>query len=338
MDKIPIKGDTEIYVLCPAYTKTGGPELLHQLVNELIKNGINAHITYFKINKNNDNYTPEDFKKYIKDYKLFEDITDNENNIVITPEVTSAIKLTKKIKNAKKILWWLSVDNFKKTYTLKNTMKHYHIYSVLILMIKKEITYNFDYIKTFDYHFCQSYYSIDYLKSNGIKNIYYLSDYIGDEYLEIDENYREKKDIITYNPKKGIKFTKKLIESSPNLNFVPIQNLTTKQVKELLLKSKVYIDFGNHPGKDRIPRESAMCGCCILTNKQGSAKYYKDVSIDDEFKFEDKIEHLDSIKNKISECIENYDMEIKKFSTYRNYIKQEKQKFKDDVKKIFKII
>ena len=29
------------------------------------------------------------------------------------------------------------------------------------------------------------------------------------------------------------------------------ENLTTKQVKELLLKSKVYIDFGNHPGKDR---------------------------------------------------------------------------------------
>lgn len=27
-------------------------------------------------------------------------------------------------------------------------------------------------------------------------------------------------------------------------------------------KAKVYIDFGFHPGKDRIPREAVMCGAC----------------------------------------------------------------------------
>lgn len=335
MDKIVIKEDTEIYVLCSAYSKTGGPELLHQLVKELTDNGINAYITYYGT-KNNKEYTPNDFKKYITEYKLLEDINDNENNIVITPEVVYGIKLTKKIKNAKKILWWLSVDNFRRTYTLKNAMKNFPIYTVLILLIKGEITFNFDYIKTFDCHFCQSYYSIDYLKSNGITNIYYLSDYISDEYLTIDEEYGRKKDIIAYNPKKGKKFTEKLIKSSPNLNFVPIQNLTTNQVKELLLKCKVYIDFGHHPGKDRIPREAAMCGCCIITNKQGSAKYFEDVPINDEFKFEDDEENINNIKNKITQCIENYDIEIKKFIKYRNAIKQEKQKFKDDVKKLFK--
>ena len=335
MDELIIKENTEIYVLCPAYTKTGGPELLHQLVKELTDNGINAYITYFKINKNNNEYTPNDFKKYITEYRLLKDINDHKDNIVITPEAVLPLKLTKKIKNTKKILWWLSVDNFKKTHTIKNVMKNYPIYTALILMIKGEITYNFDYIKTFNYHLCQSHYSIEYLKSNEITNRYYLSDYINDEYLILGDEYGEKEDIITYNPKKGIEFTKKLIKSSPNLNFIPIKNLTTEQVKELLLKSKVYIDFGNHPGKDRIPREAAMCGCCIITNKQGSAKYYEDVSINDEFKFEDNEENINAIRNKITNCIENYDIEIKKFNTYRNDIKQEKQKFKEDVKKFF---
>lgn len=333
-----IKGDTEIYVLCPAYKKTGGPELLHQLVKELNDNGIKAYITYFKTKRNNKEYTPNDFKKYITEYRLLDEINDSENNIIITPEVTSAIRLTKKIKNAKKILWWLSVDNFKKTHTFKNVIKNYRIYIVLILLLRGEVTLNFDYIKTFDCHFCQSYYSIDYLKSNGITNFYYLSDYVSDEYLIIDYAFEEKEDIIVYNPKKGIEFTEKLIEASPDLNFVPIKGLTTNQVKELLLKSKVYIDFGNHPGKDRLPREAAMCGCCILTNKQGSAKYHEDVSIDDEFKFDDEEENIRVIQNKITQCIENYEIETKKFNAYRNAIKQEKQKFKDDVEKFFKIM
>lgn len=31
-------------------------------------------------------------------------------------------------------------------------------------------------------------------------------------------------------------------------------------------KVKLYVYFGNHTGKARIPREGAMFGCVILTN------------------------------------------------------------------------
>lgn len=34
---IEIYEQTKVYVLCPAYLKTGGPELLHQLVHTLSK-------------------------------------------------------------------------------------------------------------------------------------------------------------------------------------------------------------------------------------------------------------------------------------------------------------
>lgn len=34
---IEIYEQTKVYVLCPAYSKTGGPELLHQLVHTLFE-------------------------------------------------------------------------------------------------------------------------------------------------------------------------------------------------------------------------------------------------------------------------------------------------------------
>lgn len=52
-------------------------------------------------------------------------------------------------------------------------------------------------------------------------------------------------------------------------------------------KSKVYIDFGNHPGKDRIPREAAISGCIVITGKRGAAAFAEDVCIPETYKFDE---------------------------------------------------
>lgn len=146
---------------------------------------------------------------------------------------------------------------------------------------------------------------------------------------------KQKSNKVLYNPKKGYRFTKRIIKRANDLEWVPIKNLTTTQVKELLLQSKVYIDFGNHPGKDRFPREAAMCGCVIITGKRGSAKFCEDVPIDDVFKFKDSRKNINKIVTKIKECLNNYDTKNKKFENYRNYIKGEKEQFKKDIDTIF---
>ena len=33
---------------------------------------------------------------------------------------------------------------------------------------------------------------------------------------------------------------------------------------------QVYIDFGHHPGQDRLPREAVQCGCVVITGTRGS--------------------------------------------------------------------
>lgn len=330
---IPIKKGATIYVLCPAYAKSGGPELLHQLVYELNQNHINAQIAYYHTKKSQD-YTPDDFKKYIQTFELYDNIQDIADNYIIFPEVMT--KTMTKFKKATKIIWWLSVDNHTNRRGIFNCLKFCGVRELLGLIRHGQFYTNDNHLKLADYHLCQSHYAIDFLKEQH--NTYYLSDYINDSFLKIKPDYNKKENYVLYNPKKGINFTKKLIKKAPDLNWIPIQGLTTEQVRDLLLKSKVYIDFGNHPGKDRFPREAALCGCCVITSKTGSAKFDADVPISKQYKFDDTDDNLELIIKKIRQCITNYDDKVNEFSTYRQYILEEKQNFSQDAKKIFKII
>lgn len=335
MKKIELNRTSKVYVLCPAYSKTGGPELLHQLVKKMNDFNIDANIVYFRTNKDNKAYRNSEFDIYTQTYIELDGIEDKEENLLIIPEISTAIKLSKKFKNIKKAIWWLSVDNFLKGYRIFKPIETTGVYTYIKSLIKGRILFNFNYIKNIEYHLCQSYYAIDFLKSKGIEEPLYLSDYINNTFLEDNIKKIEKQDIVLYNPKKGFEFTNKIINLSPDFKWVPIKNLTTQQVKELLLKSKVYIDFGNHPGKDRFPREAAMCGCCIITGKRGSAAFDKDVPIGEEFKFDDKSQNIPVIVQKIKQCFENYEIENRKFDKYRQYIKSEEKAFEEDIKRIF---
>jgi hypothetical protein len=126
--------------------------------------------------------------------------------------------------------------------------------------------------------------------------------------------------------------TLKLVEEAKDIQFVPIKKMPREEVIKLLQKAKVYIDFGYHPGKDRLPREAAILGCCVITGKRGSAKFFEDVPIPDEYKFEDKEESIPEIIDKIKDCFENYEERYKDFEYYRQFIKNEPQKFLEDFK------
>jgi hypothetical protein len=111
--------------------------------------------------------------------------------------------------------------------------------------------------------------------------------------------------------------------------------MTPEEVANLLLKAKVYIDFGHHPGKDRIPREAAISNCCVIVGKKGSARFQEDVPIKDEFKFEPKKRNIPNIIDKIRHLLDNYEREIKKFEDYKEFILNEEEKFEEDIKRIF---
>lgn len=321
----------KIYILCPSYSKSGGPELLHQLCFNLNRNNIECKMVYYNI-KTSEHLNPE-FRKYDTTEIPIDDIIDDRHSLVIAPE--SYFIILKRFHHCYKSIWWTSVDNYTRWGVPSLRIKNYGICNFLRHPLESYISNKV--IQKVDYHFCQSYYSKEYLINKGIEKnkLYMLSDYISDEYFEEDYDIDEKEDWVAYFPSKGFDVTSKLIEFAPDIKWKPIQNMTTSQVRGLLQKCKVYIDFGNFPGKDRIPREAAISGCCIITGTKGASYYYQDVPIDSKYKFDNPLQNKVQIIDRIRECISNYNTLINDFSDYREIIASEKDMFEKEVKKIF---
>ncbi len=326
---IEVKKNTIIYVACPANAATGGPELLHQLVFKMNQFGYNAMMFYYP-NNVEDPVHPR-YKKYGNEF--VREIRDEEKNILIVPEVKT--DLIYKYKKLRKAIWWLSVNYFPR---YPRSFKH-RIKIILKTIKNQKWCYNFEHIDKL-YHLVQSYYAKNYLLSHGIERdrIEYLSDYINPLFISKqleNKNDLRKENIVAYNPKKGFEFTKKIIDRCPEIKFVPIINMIPEEVAELLLKSKIYIDFGDHPGKDRIPREAAISNCVVIVGKKGSAVFEEDVPIDEKYKFEVKKANIPQIINKIKYILNNYENIINDFVGYRQFILEEERKFEEDIKRIF---
>jgi len=359
---LKVYSNSKVYLIAPARIATGGPELLHQLCYHLRNSlKIDAYMHYFP--SNHLNPVHPNYKNYNNPF--VDKIKDSSENILISPEIYSSVLLLKKYRKIRKVIWWLSVDNalFSDIYAdskckfpiitlmsmfnkiAKKIFKIHSFFDIDKVIVNKYLTNKHFVLKFFsdidiqsiNLNLCQSHYAMNFLKNFSINNITYLSDYLNQEFFVETSYIDKKKDIVVYNPKKGFSFTEKIIKHAPKIKFVPLINMTRQQVIETLQKTKVYIDFGNHPGKDRLPREAAILGCCVITGKRGSAKYFEDVSIPEEYKFEDTKENINKIIQKIRFCFKNYKKAVEDFDYYKNVIKREKEKFLQDIKKIFKI-
>ena len=111
--------------------------------------------------------------------------------------------------------------------------------------------------------------------------------------------------------------------------------MSREDLLNTLIKSKIYIDFGTHPGRDRIPREAVLLGNCILTNRKGSANNPVDISIPDKFKFEEIEINMKTLNNIINDIFDNYSEQFKNFLPYQLNVKNEKNIFKRQATKIF---
>ncbi len=334
-DMSSVKSDScEIYVVCPAYKKTGGMELLHQLVYALNTEGAHATIAYTGVAKSS-NSCPinSEYAQYVNSYIPAQQIPDRDGVIVVLPEVDA--KMVSSFKYAKIYFWWLSIDNYLKVYSLWYNLRNCNFRAAVSLIKHGAWRYALSFLRRdVNLNLVQSYYAKDYLEKHGFTNIVRLSDYINDEYI-VDDTSRPRMDHILYNPKKGIEFTRLLMEAAPDLQWMPIENMTLDEVRRTLKTAKVYVDFGNHPGKDRFPREAAISGCCVLTGKRGSAAFEQDVPIPSAYKFEDSIANIPLIIEKIRECLADFSRCAHDFDGYRAMIVSEKKIFNEDVRRIF---
>lgn len=301
-----------IYILCPANLETGGPELLHQLGYKLNLLGIETKITYINKKENVDPVC-DSYRKYNVPYN--DTLELSSDTLVIVPEIY--ISFIQQLKNCRCVIWWLSVDYAK-----------YKNEDMSLMMDNPRF-----------FHLVQSQYALEYLRDSLKinKNVYYLSDYLNSAFFDPTKVVQdsERSNVVVFNPKKGANKTANIIFSSDyRIKWQALNGLTPEQMREVMRKAKVYIDFGSHPGKDRIPREAAMCGCCIITNRDGAAANNIDVAIPDKYKFKNDNE-AKPVLECINEIFEQYSEKKKDYIPYINKISGEFIEFEKDIVKFF---
>ena len=289
------------------------------------------------------------FRKNInlKDYKIKIDkqIDDTKNVCLVIPETFTGY--IRAIKKAKISIWWLSVDNYIDKVKSEN-QQNLRNYLVLLANFSRKIFFSFINLNHHNkslslneiknkkiIHLCQSYYSYEFLKKKKFKNLLMLKDFI-----QIRNRKKFKKNIdIILNSNKGQKYNEMFIkEYNEIFKIEKLKNMSLNQTQKKLHQSKFFIDFGHHPGRDRIPREAVSQGAKILIKKEGAAKNKFDVNIDNNYKFteynlDNEIKILEFLT--INKILDNNWYNVKAYSQKINNDKIEmKKQIKQFVKKI----
>jgi hypothetical protein len=233
-------------------------------------------------------------------------IEDASDSVLIVPEIFGAV--FSYFKNAQPCLWWLSVDNY---------LPH----------DQKGSANRIDFKDDRLVHLAQSDYAKRFLHGRGAKTILSLSDYIHKD-LRSQAPAFPRRDLVLYNPKKGLKFTEKLISAFPDTAFVPLNGMNRAALRALYETAKVYIDFGHHPGKDRMPREAAAAGCCILTSRSGAAGNDLDTPIDEAYKFEVSDSSIAPVGLLLDDIFQHYAERSLDFRRYREVIDNQEAVFR----------
>ena len=172
-----------------------------------------------------------------------------------------------------------------------------------------------------------------FLLNSGAKCVYPLTDYLNQSHFD-SQNLCNRHDQVLFSVK-GRGVVEKLKQVEPKINWVALDNMTPQEVRTLMSGSKVYADFGFHPGKDRMPREAAVNGCCVLVGTRGSAAIYQDVPIPNAFKFDTDDFDMVKVILTVEDCLLNYETRIKDFESYVRIIRMNEEQFEIEVKQIF---
>lgn len=318
----------KVLILCPLAI-TGGPEAMHQLAGTLRNKGVNAYIMYYggpnqgrlvvnagviKGTHSTAEQTPECYRHY--GALVTTDCELHESLWVVIPEVLQFN--VQSLKPAQVALWWLSVDN-----------------ALASRRFIKDPNALQQWIKSMSLHMTQSVYAAAWLNANGQHEHWMLTDFTDFEFTKSFPSQGGRTRQILYNPRKGIQLADQLMHQMADWKFVPLQNFTKLQVRALMQTSRYYIDFGHHPGKDRLPREAAASGCVVMTYRAGAAQFFEDVPIEPFYKFT----KMDIEKGLLCETLrkvdEDYASHWNAQERYRARIRQEKSIFEAEALSIF---
>lgn len=328
-----------IYILCPERKMTGGTEALHQIHYYMKKLDIVSYMVYHDVDYNyTDATVPERYLKYVSNDEVVrgKDIVDDVNNLLIVSE--SATAMLWKFSKIKKMVWWLSVQFYDGGILhFKNSIKHWIKLNIinfphLTFFSNYHAPYPVEKVK----HYCASQYAYDYVTKTLKQKASMLIEPISKEFLDAGmytETYN-RADIIAYNPAKPSKTMSALLKNNKFM-YKPIVDMSADEIISMFREIKLYIDFGEFPGPERIPKEAAFNGTNVLVGKRNAAVNSFDVNIPEKYKIEN-LSNITWIESIIGKMLLEYKHDFSDFDTYRKQINQLEENFLEGLKELKK--
>jgi len=170
------------------------------------------------------------------------------------------------------------------------------------------------------------------------ENIIMIREPIEEEFLTnaVKIDNRMKIDAIAWNCRKAYPMAFKLVNMLRKRGFAvfELMNVGKDSMIKILMETKLFLDIGVHPGRDRPPREAVALNNIVVVNNHGGCYYFDDCMVPEEFVwncyFDCRINYRKCIE-KIEHYLENFDYYIKKFYNFKQYILQEPHIFLNDV-------
>lgn len=322
----------KVLVTCPGDAMTAGPEALHQLVAEINALGQPAEIVYHPFERSFE--TPAAYRRHGAPVGRY---ADEPGTLVVFPEIFTPLAL--KVRQAEAAIWWMSVNNFTGVRYGRPWRDKLRYWKYVLKGLRP-----WGGVKALAHlrQFAQSDYARDFLAGHDVGSeplsdpipVYTEPEYVAA--LPARLAAAQRGDTILYNPNKGAKITAKLLAAYPQWRFRPLRGLDREQLAQAFLDAKLYIDFGHHPGKDRLPREAAIHGCCVVTARHASAANPVDVPIPERCKLDvnapDFVGRFGAV---VTDIFANFDARSAELAGYREVIAREPQEWRRQVRAAF---
>jgi hypothetical protein len=143
---------------------------------------------------------------------------------------------------------------------------------------------------------------------------------------------------ICFFPNKGADLAARFIEQPSArhpVEFVPIRGMTKPEVRKTLFGARIYLDFGGHPGKDRVPREAAIAGAVVLLHAAGAARHFPDHPLPPEYLFTDDDIASGGLWERVEAILDDSSAHCAAQRFYREAILLERERFDLEVRSFF---
>jgi len=319
----------DVLIFCPE-VKTGGPEALHQLAHCINLHGGRAHMVYYAPYSRVEiaggaiichapaSPMPAHFARYHP--QILTTLRPTPRTLLIFPEPLchlAAVQTTA----YQRALWWLSLDNALPEHAALLTQPEFFADETLI-------------------HFHQSDYARHFLTTYNAPQYHPLSDYTDEDFtrraLIASDNPppATRPHRIAYFPNKGAERAARFTPPA-GADFLPLRGLTKPELRDILFTTRLYIDFGHHPGKDRIPREAAAAGAVILLHQAGAALHFADHPLPRDYLFTEADILSGRLTARAAAILANPEPHLARQQQYRASIATERARFDLEVQTLF---